>query len=118
MLDSKKQKKIAAMVKHHRWNKISKELQKANSEEKVEFAKELGIDLHLSNTNYLLTLLDDPDDQVKLQAIKSLGNHSSDTAKTYLQEFLVNLPKEKTELEKAARDAISQINAVLAKKDE
>lgn len=118
MLDPKKQKKIATMVKKQRWTKISKVLQKASSEEKEEFAKELGNDLHNNNINYLLMLLDDPDDNVKLQAVKSLGNHASDTAKTYLQHLLENLPKEKVELETAIRDSISKINAALAKKEE
>jgi len=118
MLDPKKQKKIATMVKKHRWSKINKVLQKASPEEKVEFAKELGNDLHNNNINYLLMLLEDPDDNVKLQAINSLGNHASDTAKTFLQNFLENLPKEKVELEKATREAISRINGELAKKED
>jgi len=118
MLDPKKQKKIATIVKRHRWSKINKLLQKASSEEKEEFAKELGNDLHNNNINYLLKLMDDPDDNVKLQAVKSLGNHGSDTAKTFLQNFLENLPKEKTELEKATREAINKINEALAKKED
>lgn len=117
MLDIKRQKKITAMVKKHRWMKIGKELKKANSEEKEEFAKELGLDLHNNNVNYLLMLLNDPDEKVQLQAINSLGNFASDNAKTNLQNFLINLPKEKTELEKATRDAISHINEALSKKE-
>lgn len=118
MLDPKKQKKIASMVKKHRWSKINKVLQKASPEEKEEFAKELGNDLHNNSINYLLMLLEDPDDNVKLQAVKALGNHASDTAKTFLQNFLENLPKEKVELENATREVISKINASLAKKEE
>lgn len=118
MLDIKKQKKIAKVVKHHRWLKISNELKKANTEEKVEFAKEFGNDPHINNINYLCMLLDDPDDNVKLQAVKSLGNFCSDSAKTFLQDFLQNLPKEKEELEKAARESISKINEALANKKE
>jgi len=118
MLDPKKQKKISTMVKKHRWSKINKVLQKASSEEKEEFAKELGNDLHNNNINYLLKLLEDPDDNVKLQAVKSLGNHASDTAKTFLQDFLEKLPKDKVELEKATREAIGKINQALAYKEE
>lgn len=118
MLDSKKQKKIATMVKRHRWLKINKELEKANIEEKVAFAKEFGKELHEKTFNYLLMLLNDSDETVQLQAVKSLGNFESDNAKTHLQDFLINLPKEKVELDKAARDAIRQINEALAKKEQ
>ena len=118
MLDPKKQKKIASMVKHHRWTKISKELKKADSAAKEEFAKELGIDRHINNINFLQMLLDDPDDNVKMEAVKALGNFDSDSAKTFLQNFLMNLPKEKVELEKATREAISRINGELAKKED
>lgn len=105
------------MVKHHRWTKISKELKKADSAAKEEFAKELGIDRHINNINFLQMLLDDPDDNVKMEAVKALGNFDSDSAKTFLQNFLMNLPKEKVELEKATRESISKINEALAKKE-
>lgn len=117
MLDSKKQKKITNMVKRHQWFKITKELNKASLEEKEAFAKEFGNVLHEQTFNYLLMLLNDSEEQVQIQAIKSLGNFESDNAKTHLQDFLINLPKEKTELDKAAREAIRQINEALAKKE-
>lgn len=118
MLDSKMEKKFTAMVKRNRWPKINKVLEKAGPEEKLFFAREFGNVLNDKTFNYLLMFLNDPDEKVQLQAIKSISNFESNNAKTHLQNFLINLPKEKAELDNATREAIRKINEALAAKEQ
>jgi len=57
-----------------RWNKIGKMLEKGKSDTKIAIAAELGKINDEQPIEFLNALLLDPDDQVKLQAVKSLGN--------------------------------------------
>jgi HEAT repeat protein len=113
-MSSKNEKRIARLIKWKRWNKIAKELEKADSQTRVEFAAEFGKLAEENCYNYLINLLDDKDEDVQLQAIKSLGDSGRENAKTHLQKLAENLPKEKNVLHDAIRESISKINKAVA----
>lgn len=61
--------------------------------------------------NILVDLLDDGDENVVMEAVKSLGEVGRDNAKTHLLALMEKLPDEKAELKAAVKDSISKINA-------
>ena len=120
MSGSKEQQaaKAAKLVKRQRWGKIGKMLEKGDPETRIALASELGNTTDDNAFNYLISLLKDTDEKVQLQAVKSLGVHGEDRAKTFLQNMMSSLPKEKKELADAIRESIAQINqAVQENKD-
>lgn len=105
-----KEQKIARLVKRGRWGKIGKMLEKGDSETRVAVTAELGNTKDESAYNYLILLLKDNDEQVQLQAVKSLGNLEMERAKVHLQNLISSVPKEKTSLIDAIKESISKIN--------
>ncbi|HHW30827.1 MAG TPA: hypothetical protein GXX20_04005 [Clostridiaceae bacterium] len=109
-MSGKKQDKIARLIKWRRWNKINKELAKADSQTKVEFAAEFGNATDENTYNLLISLLSEKDEEVLLQTIKSLGIRGRENAKTHLQQLAASLPKEKNVLHDAIKESIAMIN--------
>lgn len=102
--------RITRLIKWKRWNKIGKMLEKGKSDTKIAIAAELGKINDEQPIEFLNALLLDPDDQVKLQAVKSLGNLGVERTKVNLQQLITIVPEENTELHTAIREALASIN--------
>jgi len=109
-MSGKVQDRVTRLIKWRRWNRINKELAKADSLTKVEFAAAFGKATDENSYNLLISLLSEKDDNVLHEAIRSLGIRGRENAKTHLQQLAASLPKEKTELHSAVKEAIAMIN--------
>ena len=103
-------KKIARLIKRERWTKIQKMLEKGQSDTRARITAALGTSRNDDAFNILVMLLKDNDEKVQLEAIKSMGELGVDRAKVHLQDMGSKLPKEKTELADALKEAIAKIN--------
>lgn len=100
---------IVHMVRKHQWDKIEKKLQKADAQTKVAFALACGESSDEKAVTHLTNLLQDSDETVLTQAVKSLGAIGHSSTKTPLQWLSNNLPEGKQELRKEIEKAIAEI---------
>lgn len=98
------------MVQKHQWDKVEKKLSGADAEAKTALASACGESSDEEASVLLLNLLQDSDEKVLLQAVKSLGAVGHDNAKTNLQWLAGNLPADKKEIQKAISEAITKIS--------
>lgn len=101
---------IVHMVQKHQWDKVEKKLQNADAKTKAAFACACGESSDEEAVTHLINLLQDSDDNVLLQTVKSLGKVGHDNAKTHLQWLANNLPKEKREIQKEIGEAVANIS--------
>jgi HEAT repeat protein len=98
------------LVEKHQWEKVDKKLNGADAEAKVALAAACANSSDEEASSCLISLLNDSDESVQIQAIKSLGIIGSENAKTNLQWLSDHLPAGKDAVKTAAREAIAQIN--------
>lgn len=98
------------MVKKHNWDKIEKRLQGSSAQLRLELATACGNSSDASASNFLINLLRDNDENVQIQAVKSLGMIKSENAKTSIRMLFEQLPEGKSTLREAIRESIAMIN--------
>lgn len=102
---------IVHMVQKHQWDKIEKKLQNADAQTKAAFAAACGESSDEEAVTHLINLLQDSDENVLLQTVKSLGAIGHDNAKTHLQWLANNLPEGKQEIQKGIGEAFAKITS-------
>lgn len=98
------------MVQKHQWDKIEKKLQSSDAQTKTALASACGESSDEEASTVLLNLLQESDENVLLQTVKSLGAVGHDNAKTNLQWLSTSLPGDKKELQEAISEAITKIS--------
>jgi hypothetical protein len=98
------------MVKKNQWDKIAKKLHTADVQSKVALAAACGSSFNENSSNILIDLLKDSDENVLLQAVKSLGAVGHENAKTHLLMLSDHLPDGKDTLKDAIRESIAKLN--------
>jgi HEAT repeat protein len=102
------------LVKKHQWDKIGKQLHSADAQSRLALATDLatacGSSLNEGAVNTLIYLLNVSDENVLMQAVKSLGAVGNDNAKTHLQSLFDHLPDGKDSIKDAIKESIVKIN--------
>ena len=96
------EEKMIKLVKKGDWGSLSGYLEK-DTETKVNLSKACANSYSSDCMNILLLLIEEPEKEVKLAAVKSLSAVGTDHETAALQQLLMKTPKENVEL----RDAIT-----------
>jgi HEAT repeat protein len=102
--------KMEQLVKKHQWDKINKKLPDANTEQRIALATACGSSFDEGAAHTLINMLEDSDEEVLIQAIKSLGEVGSDNAKTHLRARSERLPEGNDRIKKAISESIAKLN--------
>ena len=97
--------KMTKLVKKGDWGSLSGYLEK-DTETKVNLSKACANSYSSDCMNILLLLIDAPENEVKLEAVKSLAAVGSDHETAALQQLLMKTPKENEELRNAITSAV------------
>lgn len=106
----KNENQMEQLVNKHQWDKIIKKLHGADVQSRLALATACGSSFDEDSSNTLINLLNDSDDNVLIQVVKSLGAVGSSNAKTHLQSLFDRLPDEKVSIKDAIRESIAKIN--------
>ena len=98
------------MVEKDQWVKIQGKLNHASFQTKMNIASACSKSSEDESMNILVRLLQDSDEAVQLQAIKSLEISGKSRIKGHLQSLLKHLPEDKENLKQAIREAMSGIS--------
>lgn len=99
-----------SMVAKAQWDKVMGKLDRANTQTKLEIAEACSKSSDDESMNILVRLLQDTDESVQLQAVKSLGASGRNSAKTHLTWMAGRLPDSKVELKAAIKEASMEIS--------
>ena len=95
-------------VNKHQWGKISKNFHGLDTQSKVDLAIACGSSSDEDASDFLIYLLEDSDENVLMQAVKSLGMVGYSNAKTHLLALLWKLPDGKEDLKAAIKEAVAK----------
>lgn len=98
------------LVEKHHWDKIKKKLPTLSPSDRVTLAAACGKSSDEDALNLLMELLEDKNEAVVMQAVKSLGDVGRDNAKTHLLALLEKLPEGNEPLKAVIKESISKIN--------
>jgi hypothetical protein len=98
------------LVQKHHWDKVNKKLHNADAKTRLSLAAACGSSFDEDASNILVNMLNDSDEGVMIQAVKSLGDVGHDNAKTHLQSLLGRLPDGQESIKATIRDSIAKIN--------
>ena len=101
--------KIGKLVEKKQWDKIKKKYLYADDAQELILAKECAKSDTDDSVNVLLTLLDIGGDEVKIEALKSLGIVGDDHVVSTLQLTLSKLPEGDSPLRKQLMDTLHVI---------
>ena len=99
------EEKMIKLVKKGDWGSLSNYLEK-DSETKVNLSKACATSTSSDCMNILLLLIEEPEIEVKLAAVKSLAAVGTDHETAALQQLLMKTPKENEELRGAITAAV------------
>jgi hypothetical protein len=97
------------MVEKNQWQQITGKLSNANARTRLDIAAACGRSKEDDSMNILIRLLNDSDESVQLQAVKSLGTNGRSTAKTHLQWLKEHLPEGRYNVKLAIKEAYVSI---------
>ena len=87
---------LEKLVQKGKWDKIKKSYLNSDSETKVHLAEACASAVGDDSSNVLMALLDSPEDEVKVAALKSkVGN---DHCVNRIQQMITSVPADKTAL--------------------
>ncbi|MBE5962993.1 MAG: hypothetical protein E7256_16710 [Lachnospiraceae bacterium] len=101
--------KIGKLVEKKQWDKIKKKYLYADDAEELILAKECAKSDTDDSVNVLLSLLELGGDEVKIEALKSLGVVGNDHVVSTLQLMLSKMPAGDTPLRKQLMDTLHTI---------
>jgi len=103
------ERKIEKMVKKGKWEDLIKKCMTADAKTRLIIAEQCA-KLNDPGVNTVLNkLLRDPDENVQLAAVKSIGITGKDHEVAQLQWLLSNTSEDKQELISALHDSISKV---------
>ena len=86
------------LVQKGKWDKIKKSYLNSDSETKVHLAEACASAVGDDSSNVLMALLDSPEDEVKVAALKSLAKVGNDHCVSRIQQMIASVPADKTAL--------------------
>jgi hypothetical protein len=101
--------KFEHMVEKNQWDKLNSKLTNANDQTKLEIAVACSKSSEDESMNILVRLLQDSNDAVQLQAIKSLGLSGRPSIKSHLNWLSERIPESNEAAKQAIREAFSNI---------
>lgn len=100
---------ITTMIQKGKWDKAAKKVAHGDAALRLAAAKACSCSDCDESYNILIDLLKDPDEQVQIAAIESLGKTAGDRASTHLTWLENHTPADKKELHAAIHAALNQI---------
>lgn len=101
--------KIDKLVEKRHWDKLQSKYLNGSDAERLELAKACGAVDADESCNILVTLLHDNNEDIQMEAVKSLGRIGNDHTTAQLQWLLGQLPETKTELIHEIHQAIANV---------
>jgi hypothetical protein len=99
------------MVEKNQWDKLNGKLTNASTQTKLDIASACSKSSEDESMNILVRLLQDSDEAVQLQAIKSLAISGRSSIKTHLHWLTEHLPATgKDNVKQAIREALAAIS--------
>lgn len=89
---------LTKLVQARKWDKIKKSYLNSDAETKAHLAEACATSVSDDSSNVLMALLDSPEDDVKLAALKSLEKVGNDHVVSRIQQMMVTVPADKTAL--------------------
>ena len=105
----KSKDQLEHMVEKNHWVKIQGKLNHASVQTKINIAAACSKSSEDDSMNILVRLLQDTDEAVQLQAIKSLGICGRSSVKGHLNSLSGHLPEGKEDVKQAIREAQASI---------
>lgn len=103
------EKSMEHLVKAHKWDKLEKKASHGDTALRAEIATLCGTSKDDEAYNLLIRLTSDPEKDVQLAAIKSLGEVGRESAIAHLQWLSSHIPEERTEEQKMIQQAMNKI---------
>ena len=104
-----KESSIEKLIKKGKWESLNKKYLSSDPQTRLALAKSCAKAGDPGVNSILTTLIRDPDEKVKMEAVKSIAITGKDHEVAQLQWLLSNTPAENTELIEAVQFAISQV---------
>ena len=102
---------ITTMIQKGKWDKAARKVAHGDAALRLAAAKACSCSDCDECYNILIDLLKDPDEQVQLAAIESLGKTAGDRASTHLTWLENHTAEDKKEIHAAIHTALGQIRS-------
>lgn len=98
---------VEKLVQKGNWDKLRKNFLNGNKQAQLELAKACAASKTDDSVNLLIALLDVGDDEVQIEALKSIAKVANDHAVAPLQQYVSRLKPEQTTLKAQFVETIS-----------
>lgn len=109
MLFGSKESKIENLIKKGKWETVNKKFLSGDPQTRLTLARACAKAGDPGVNSILTILIRDPDENVQMEAVKSITITGKDHEVAQLQWLLSNTPEEKAELREAIQVAIANV---------